>query len=282
MNSAQQSGTAAQGIMKGKESMESKPNLQGQSTSQMEKGGEQQQKGSTTTDRSGDKGKGEIPVQKRTSSTSSMGGNVMDTSFLPSLLPSLNQDPFLGFFQHDVPFLFPSTFFPSTMALSTGPSSSSSMNLLENRPNTMMNDYIAIEENHRLPVTLINTPTEYILRADVPGVDQSHLAVEIGDKNDLHIIVHRVRHKHEENEAREHGQHFLSTERPRGGVQRQIKFPMNVNLDQCKISLCCGLLTIKVPKMQDTSSSSRMDSGSTGTSTMNMPSAPGRKVVTIG
>ena len=90
---------------------------------------------------------------------------------------------------------------------------------------------------------LIETPTDFHVHADLPGVDASDLHVSIEDKR-LKIEAER-KHVHEQKTDKVH-----SLERSYGKVQRQIRIPPNVDLANIKTTFKNGVLNVTFPKVE--------------------------------
>jgi HSP20 family protein len=90
---------------------------------------------------------------------------------------------------------------------------------------------------------LIETPTDFHVHADLPGVDPADLHVTIEDKR-LKIEAER-KHVHETTTDKVH-----SMERSYGKVMRQIRIPQNVDLEKVTTTFKNGALNVIFPKIE--------------------------------
>ena len=94
-----------------------------------------------------------------------------------------------------------------------------------------------------LSADLIETPTDFHVHADLPGVDLADLHVTIEDKR-LKIEAER-KHVHEADTDKIH-----SLERSYGKVMRQIRIPQNVDMEKVTTTFKNGVLNIIFPKIE--------------------------------
>ena len=94
-----------------------------------------------------------------------------------------------------------------------------------------------------LSADLIETPTDFHVHADLPGVDPADLHVTIEDKR-LKIEAER-KHVHDHTTDKVH-----SMERSYGKVQRQIRIPQNVDMERVSTSFKNGVLSVVFPKIE--------------------------------
>jgi HSP20 family protein len=93
-----------------------------------------------------------------------------------------------------------------------------------------------------LPATdLIESETHYVLRADLPGVSEDDINVEL-DNNVLTISGERKA----ENEERQAGYHRV--ERISGSFRRSLRLPEGVDAEAITASFDRGVLEVSVPK----------------------------------
>jgi HSP20 family protein len=93
-----------------------------------------------------------------------------------------------------------------------------------------------------VPATdLVETDTHYVLRADLPGVSQDDIAIEL-DNNVLTVRGER----HSEHATTEHG--YRRLERSSGSFQRSLRLPQGVDTDAIAAGFDRGVLEISVPK----------------------------------
>ena len=81
----------------------------------------------------------------------------------------------------------------------------------------------------------------YLFRADVPGVKESDLEINLHGAK-LHISGRRVRDHHEAHDT------VHTWERGYGTFQRVFTLPTGVDVDQAKAELTEGVLTVRVPR----------------------------------
>ena len=82
---------------------------------------------------------------------------------------------------------------------------------------------------------------EYVLVADIPGVDKSKINVNY-DNNILTITADRSEEKKED------GDHFHYLERSFGSYSRSVSLPKNIDYENMKATYRDGVLNINVPK----------------------------------
>ena len=88
---------------------------------------------------------------------------------------------------------------------------------------------------------LIESDTHYILRADLPGVSEDDISVELED-NVLTVRGERKR----EHEDRGHGYYRL--ERSSGSFRRSVRIPQGVDAEAITATFDRGVLEVSVPK----------------------------------
>ena len=101
--------------------------------------------------------------------------------------------------------------------------------------------------NSYIKIDMKEVENEFIVTADIPGVDKSNIDININD-NYLTIKAER---KQEKEETKTNYHYF---ERQFGTQSRSIKFPKNVDKDNIKAKYNEGVLTINIPKMAKSSS----------------------------
>lgn len=94
------------------------------------------------------------------------------------------------------------------------------------------------------PMDLAETETEYVLRADLPGLEEGDIDVEVKD-NVLRVSGER-RAEHEE--SRE-GYHRV--ERSFGRFSRALDLPEGVDPEQIAASFERGVLEVRIPKPEE-------------------------------
>jgi HSP20 family protein len=91
---------------------------------------------------------------------------------------------------------------------------------------------------------LVETEDHFVLRADLPGVSESDVKVELED-NVLTISGER---RHEE-QAKSGG--FLRVERATGVFSRSLTLPEGVDPDAVQASFDKGVLEVRIPKPEE-------------------------------
>ncbi len=93
-------------------------------------------------------------------------------------------------------------------------------------------------------VDIFETPDTIVIRAEVPGIEQPALNVEIKDNS---LIIEGER-KFEEAQ----GRNYHRVERPYGNFRRVFSLPMTVRQDQIQAHLKNGVLEITLAKEEKT------------------------------
>jgi HSP20 family protein len=88
---------------------------------------------------------------------------------------------------------------------------------------------------------LIETEGEYVLRADLPGLTQDDVTIEVRD-NVLSIAGER------HTETTEQRQRYYRLERSSGSFRRSLRLPEGVDADAISASVENGVLEVHVPK----------------------------------
>jgi HSP20 family protein len=91
-------------------------------------------------------------------------------------------------------------------------------------------------------VDIFETPENIVIRAEVPGLDQHDLEVEVKDSS----IILRGERRFEESGSRNYHQ----VERPYGRFQRVFTLPMTMRQDQVQAALKNGVLEITLVKQE--------------------------------
>jgi HSP20 family protein len=92
-----------------------------------------------------------------------------------------------------------------------------------------------------LAVDIIERDDNYLLRADVPGIEADEIKIEV--END----VLTVSAEHEESEEEEKD-NYLRRERRYGSASRSITLPKGVTPDQVEATCKAGVVEVSVPK----------------------------------
>jgi HSP20 family protein len=91
---------------------------------------------------------------------------------------------------------------------------------------------------------LVETDDHFVLRADLPGMDEDDVSIELED-NVLTISGER----RAEHEAQKEG--FYRLERASGSFARQLTLPEGVDADAIAASFERGVLEVRVPKPEE-------------------------------
>jgi HSP20 family protein len=91
------------------------------------------------------------------------------------------------------------------------------------------------------PVDLYETETEFVLLAELPGVDKDDLDLQIVDRM---IMLRGERHSSRD----VCGQNYHRLERPFGRFERRLELPEPVDSSAVKAKMGDGVLTVTVPK----------------------------------
>lgn len=86
-----------------------------------------------------------------------------------------------------------------------------------------------------------DTPEAFIFQADVPGLKEQDLEVQISGKR---LTIRGKR----EAERKEPGHTYYTYERSYGSFARSFTLPESADLEKCNADLKDGVLTVKVPK----------------------------------
>jgi HSP20 family protein len=88
------------------------------------------------------------------------------------------------------------------------------------------------------------TPDSYILRADLPGIAEENLEIQLTG-NRLVVSGHR------EQEERQEGESYYAVERSYGTFTRSFTLPDGVDADRIDAEMKHGVLTLTVPKREE-------------------------------
>ncbi len=91
------------------------------------------------------------------------------------------------------------------------------------------------------PMDLVETDSEFVLRADLPGLSESDVSLEL-EHNVLPISGER------ESEREERQEGCYRIERSTGSFRRSLKLPEGVDPEAVTASFDRGVLEVKVPK----------------------------------
>ena len=96
-------------------------------------------------------------------------------------------------------------------------------------------------------VEATETPTEYVLTAELPGISPENVEVAIADGT-LTLKGSKLEEKKENEKDRT----FHLWERTYGEFERTFRFPLDVNEAKVSAEFNNGILTVKVPKLEVT------------------------------
>lgn len=102
----------------------------------------------------------------------------------------------------------------------------------------------SIDSNWMPTIDIKDDNNQYLIRADVPGVDPKNIEVSI-DKNILTIKGHK------EQETKEERKNYVCVERSQGSFYRTINLPNAVDSSKIGAKSKNGVLEIIVPKAKE-------------------------------
>ena len=88
---------------------------------------------------------------------------------------------------------------------------------------------------------LIEVEDQYLLKADLPGMSEEHVSIEVD-----HGVLTVSGERRAEHEQREKGWHRI--ERSFGQFQRQLTLPDGIDADAVSAEFDRGVLTVRIPK----------------------------------
>ena len=91
------------------------------------------------------------------------------------------------------------------------------------------------------PMDVVETDDHFVLRADLPGLDEQDVKLEVAD--DVLTVSGERRFEHED---RQEG--FFRVERGAGTFSRSLTLPDGVDLDAIGASFDKGVLEVRIPK----------------------------------
>src|SRR5262249_33960692 len=94
------------------------------------------------------------------------------------------------------------------------------------------------------PMDLAETDGEFVLRADLPGLSEDDVSIEVED-NVLTVSGERKT----EHEERKEG--YYRIERSSGSFRRSLTLPEGVDADAVKATFDRGVLEVRVPKPEE-------------------------------
>ncbi|KAL6848223.1 hypothetical protein ACP4OV_022351 [Aristida adscensionis] len=102
-------------------------------------------------------------------------------------------------------------------------------------------DTVSISDSR---IEVPQTPEAHVFMADLPGVKEEEVKVEVEDGNVLVISGERSKEKEDKNDT------WHRVERSSGQFMRRFRLPENARVDQVKAGLENGVLTVTVPKAE--------------------------------
>lgn len=106
------------------------------------------------------------------------------------------------------------------------------------------NGGLAQIEEGTLPLDISEDDRNVIVRASVPGFRKEDIDVEVHNG----VLTIKARHSEEHEEKNER---FYRRERRVGSMSRRVALPSTVREDQCQATLKDGVLTLHIPKSED-------------------------------
>jgi HSP20 family protein len=94
------------------------------------------------------------------------------------------------------------------------------------------------------PMDLVETEDAYVLRADLPGLDEKDVSIEFEDN----VLTVSGERKAEHEEKREG---YYRIERSSGSFSRALTLPEGVNVEAVKATFDKGVLEIRIPKPEE-------------------------------
>lgn len=94
------------------------------------------------------------------------------------------------------------------------------------------------------PMDLVESDDHFVLRADLPGLDEGDVKIEVQDK-----VLTLSGERRFEHEAKKDG--FYRVERASGSFSRSLTLPDGVDLDAISAKFDKGVLEIRIPKPEE-------------------------------
>jgi HSP20 family protein len=94
------------------------------------------------------------------------------------------------------------------------------------------------------PMDLVETDDHFVLRADLPGLDEGDVKIEVQDK-----VLTLSGERRFEHEAKKNG--YFRVERGSGSFSRSLTLPDGVDSDAIAASFDRGVLEIRIPKPEE-------------------------------
>ncbi|XP_057536406.1 18.1 kDa class I heat shock protein-like [Amaranthus tricolor] len=89
------------------------------------------------------------------------------------------------------------------------------------------------------------TPEAHVFKVDLPGLKKDEVKVEVEEGRILQISGERSKEQEEKNDK------WHRLERSSGKFLRRFRLPENTKMDEVKANLENGVLTVKIPKVEE-------------------------------
>lgn len=99
------------------------------------------------------------------------------------------------------------------------------------------------EDRLTMPVELKEKDTEYLVRAELPGIKKEDLDIDM-DKDSITIRAKK------EDSTEDEGKYYKHSEFNYGEFSRTICFPQEIEINKANASLNDGVLKIEIPKKE--------------------------------
>ena len=96
------------------------------------------------------------------------------------------------------------------------------------------------------PVDIYETPSSFVLTAEVPGVNNSEIDIKVVDRN---LILRGERRW----EGDAHGEHFHRLESVYGKFERTFTLSERIDVDRISATIEQGVMTVVLPKREQSS-----------------------------
>lgn len=94
-----------------------------------------------------------------------------------------------------------------------------------------------------VPLDVSETDNEVVVKADMPGIDPSHVAIEV-TQDRMTIRAERKQETHEKD------RNYVHIERRYGGFSRTVPLPSHVDADKASAAYKDGVLEIRLPRRE--------------------------------
>src|SRR5215212_6256522 len=94
------------------------------------------------------------------------------------------------------------------------------------------------------PMDLLEAGDDFILRADLPGMSEADVTIELEDSTLTISGERKAEHEHE-------GEGFYRVERATGSFSRSLTLPKGVDADAVTARFDRGVLEVRIPKPQE-------------------------------